>query len=161
MHKVKSLSFKGHVLALILGKKNDTGASLAIDDRYEVWESGYISIPFDFQLQDLQPKLQRLLSASASSSTASSSQIAEDGMAAPTDRSATDRSAKIFVERPDSAAGQTVASIRASAQGKRGARYSQASPFRSRLPFHRKQSCNFLQNSHLSSNRAHRIQTFH
>ena len=26
-----------------------TGASIAIDDRFEVWESGYISIPFDFQ----------------------------------------------------------------------------------------------------------------
>ena len=33
------------------------GACLAIDDRYEVWESGFISIPCDFQLKDLQPRL--------------------------------------------------------------------------------------------------------
>jgi hypothetical protein len=30
-----------------------------------VWESGFISIPFDFRLQDLQPRLQRLLKTAA------------------------------------------------------------------------------------------------
>jgi hypothetical protein len=25
------------------------GVTLAIDDRFEVWDSGYISIPYDFQ----------------------------------------------------------------------------------------------------------------
>jgi hypothetical protein len=42
------------------------GASLAIDDCYEVWGSGFISIPYDFELNDLQPQLQRLLSAGPS-----------------------------------------------------------------------------------------------
>jgi hypothetical protein len=40
-----------------------SGASLAIDDCYEVWGSGFISIPYDFELTDLQPQLQRLLGA--------------------------------------------------------------------------------------------------
>ncbi|KAI8475841.1 MAG: hypothetical protein J3K34DRAFT_382443 [Monoraphidium minutum] len=39
------------------------GASLAIDDCYEVWGSGFISIPYDFDLKDLRPQLQRMLSA--------------------------------------------------------------------------------------------------
>jgi hypothetical protein len=38
-----------------------SGASLAIDDCYEVWGSGFISIPYDFNLQELQPQLVRLL----------------------------------------------------------------------------------------------------
>ncbi|KAK9846014.1 hypothetical protein WJX81_008468 [Elliptochloris bilobata] len=42
-----------------------SGASIAIDDCYELWESGFISIPFDFQVSDLQPELQRLLSSGA------------------------------------------------------------------------------------------------
>lgn len=45
------------------------GASLAIDDCYEVWGSGFISIPYDFTLQELQPQLVKLL---ASTSTAAS-----------------------------------------------------------------------------------------
>lgn len=45
------------------------GASLAIDDCYEVWGSGFISIPYDFTLQELQPQLVKLLQ---SSSTAAS-----------------------------------------------------------------------------------------
>ncbi|GBF90996.1 hypothetical protein Rsub_03851 [Raphidocelis subcapitata] len=40
-----------------------SGASLAIDDCYEVWGSGFISIPYDFDLRDLQPQLTRLLAA--------------------------------------------------------------------------------------------------
>jgi hypothetical protein len=42
------------------------GASLAIDDCYEVWGSGFISIPYDFTLQELQPQLVKLLSAKSS-----------------------------------------------------------------------------------------------
>eukprot|EP01026_Neomeris_dumetosa_P032788 TRINITY_DN2604_c1_g1_i1.p1 TRINITY_DN2604_c1_g1~~TRINITY_DN2604_c1_g1_i1.p1 ORF type:complete len:352 (-),score=49.94 TRINITY_DN2604_c1_g1_i1:168-1223(-) len=38
-----------------------TGASIAIDDCYEVWESGTISIPYDFEVTDLPPKLQKML----------------------------------------------------------------------------------------------------
>ena len=30
------------------------GASIAIDDCYELWESGFISIPFDFQVRRQQ-----------------------------------------------------------------------------------------------------------
>eukprot|EP00891_Asterochloris_glomerata_P005651 jgi/Astpho2/5651/gw1.00079.112.1_t len=37
-----------------------SGASIAIDDCYELWESGFISIPYNFNLKDLQPQLQRL-----------------------------------------------------------------------------------------------------
>lgn len=53
---------------MLISALAQAGASLAIDDRYEVWESGYISIPFDFQLQDLQPRLKRLLATSSTSS---------------------------------------------------------------------------------------------
>lgn len=42
------------------------GASLAIDDCYEVWGSGFISIPYDFTLQELQPQLVKLLASSSS-----------------------------------------------------------------------------------------------
>lgn len=41
------------------------GASLALDDCYEVWGSGFISIPYDFALQELRPQLARLLQAAA------------------------------------------------------------------------------------------------
>lgn len=37
------------------------GASIAIDDCYELWESGFVSIPYNFELRDLQPQLQKLL----------------------------------------------------------------------------------------------------
>ena len=37
------------------------GASIAIDDCYELWESGFFSIPYNFELRDLQPQLQKLL----------------------------------------------------------------------------------------------------
>lgn len=46
------------------------GASLAIDDCYEVWGSGFISIPYNFELQDLQPQLTRLLGAGDAASGA-------------------------------------------------------------------------------------------
>lgn len=36
--------------------------SLAIDDRYDVWDSGIISIPYDFTISDFEPKLKALLS---------------------------------------------------------------------------------------------------
>ena len=42
------------------------GASLAIDDCYEVWGSGFISIPYDFTLQELQPQLVKLLASTSS-----------------------------------------------------------------------------------------------
>lgn len=38
-----------------------SGVTIAIDDRYEVWGSGIISIPWDFTVQDLRPQLLRLL----------------------------------------------------------------------------------------------------
>ena len=37
------------------------GVTVAIDDCYEVWASGIISIPWDFSIQDLKPQLLRLL----------------------------------------------------------------------------------------------------
>lgn len=36
------------------------GACLALDDCYEVWDSGFISIPYNFKLQDL-PQMVRML----------------------------------------------------------------------------------------------------
>lgn len=47
------------------------GASIAIDDCYELWESGFISIPYNFNLKDLQPQLQRLLGTASSASSTS------------------------------------------------------------------------------------------
>lgn len=38
-----------------------SGVSLAIDDCYDVWDSGFVSIPFDFALADLKPQLLALL----------------------------------------------------------------------------------------------------
>ena len=38
------------------------GIAIAIDDCYEVTDSGLISIPWDFSTQDLQPQLLKLLS---------------------------------------------------------------------------------------------------
>lgn len=38
----------------LIGTLNPTGASLAIDDCYELWESGFISIPFSFQVSSAQ-----------------------------------------------------------------------------------------------------------
>lgn len=39
------------------------GASIAIDDCYEVWGSGFISIPYNFTVQELPQQLVRLLKA--------------------------------------------------------------------------------------------------
>ena len=44
------------------------GASIAIDDCYELWESGFVSIPHDFELRDLRPQLQKLLQGAATES---------------------------------------------------------------------------------------------
>lgn len=41
--------------------------SLAIDDRYDVWDSGVISIPYDFKMSDIEPKLKALLSSDVES----------------------------------------------------------------------------------------------
>ena len=50
------------------------GASIAIDDCYELWESGFISIPHNFQVKDLRPELRKLLSPSTTTpSTAAGS----------------------------------------------------------------------------------------
>lgn len=55
-----------------------SGASLAIDDCYELWDSGFISIPHDFNLSDLQPKLQALLGSGSSSGSENGSNGVED-----------------------------------------------------------------------------------
>ena len=41
------------------------GTTIAIDDRYEVWGSGIISVPWNFSIQELKPQLLRLLSPAA------------------------------------------------------------------------------------------------
>ncbi|KAL4858162.1 hypothetical protein ACK3TF_001655 [Chlorella vulgaris] len=53
-----------------------SGASLAIDDCYELWDSGFISIPHDFNLSDLQPKLKALLSSGNAATTSAASAAA-------------------------------------------------------------------------------------
>ncbi|KAL4436733.1 hypothetical protein ABPG75_003872 [Micractinium tetrahymenae] len=50
-----------------------SGASLAIDDCYELWDSGFISIPHDFNLSDLQPKLLALLGSGPGSNSSNGS----------------------------------------------------------------------------------------
>lgn len=40
-----------------------TGVSLAIDDCYDIWDSGFVSIPYDFSLSEIKPRLQTLLQA--------------------------------------------------------------------------------------------------
>ena len=57
-----TLSFDGFLMFFLLY----SGASIAIDDCYELWESGFVSIPYDFELRDLQPQLQKLLQGSVS-----------------------------------------------------------------------------------------------
>ncbi len=49
------------------------GASIAIDDCYELWESGFISIPYDFEISELQPQLQKLLAAGNARAAATNS----------------------------------------------------------------------------------------
>lgn len=49
--------------AKIQSQVNLTNASIAIDDCYQVWESGFISIPYDFEVNDLRPKLSMLMAA--------------------------------------------------------------------------------------------------
>jgi hypothetical protein len=46
----------------IRGGLDLSNISLAIDDRYDVWDSGIISIPYDFKVSDIQPKLKALMS---------------------------------------------------------------------------------------------------
>ena len=52
-----------------------SGASIAIDDCYELWESGFISIPHNFQVKDLRPELRKLLSPSNASPSGASDSL--------------------------------------------------------------------------------------
>ncbi|KAL3142186.1 hypothetical protein ABBQ38_002537 [Trebouxia sp. C0009 RCD-2024] len=52
-----------------------SGITIAIDDRYEVWGSGIISIPWNFRMQDLKPQLLKLLGPAAASEAASCSTV--------------------------------------------------------------------------------------
>ena len=54
------------------------GASIAIDDCYELWESGFVSIPYNFELRDLEPQLQRLLRGSADSQSGTANEHLSD-----------------------------------------------------------------------------------
>ena len=52
------------------------GLTIALDDTFELWESGVLSVPWDFRIEELQPQLQYFLSehkSSASNSAAESS----------------------------------------------------------------------------------------
>lgn len=49
----------------IRGVVDLTGASIAIDDCYQVWSSGFISVPYDFELQELKPRLLKMLAAAS------------------------------------------------------------------------------------------------
>lgn len=48
---------------LLKGSLDMSSVSLAIDDCYEVWDSGFVSIPHDFVASELKPQLQALLQA--------------------------------------------------------------------------------------------------
>eukprot|EP00887_Chlorella_sp_A99_P008131 scaffold12.g8131.t1 len=69
---------------------NLSGASLAIDDCYELWESGFISIPFDFSVSELQPKLQALLATSPPASGAGAGGVSSSNGASPAPAAAGD-----------------------------------------------------------------------
>lgn len=46
---------------LIKTRLDLSSVSVAIDDRYDVWDSGIISIPYDFKVADIEPNLKALL----------------------------------------------------------------------------------------------------
>lgn len=56
-----------------------SGVSLAIDDCYDVWDSGFVSIPYDFNLADIEPKLKALLSAPVGAPAAAASGAGMNG----------------------------------------------------------------------------------
>ena len=60
IHACRALMIKSRLLV--------AGVTLAIDDCYDVWGSGIISIPWDFSVQDLKPQLLKLLGPSPSKS---------------------------------------------------------------------------------------------
>ena len=70
-----------------------SGASIAIDDCYELWESGFVSIPYDFELRDLQPQLQKLLQGARAESNSSSDslELSNDGYWTKADAQLADR----------------------------------------------------------------------
>ena len=47
------------------------GVTIAIDTCYEVWDSGIISVPWDFNIHELRPQLIKLLKAGGTPSSAS------------------------------------------------------------------------------------------
>lgn len=53
------------------------GITIAIDDRYEVWGSGIISIPWNFRMQDLKPQILKLLGPAVAQQSAPSSRTAQ------------------------------------------------------------------------------------
>ena len=48
------------------------GVTLAIDTCYEVWDSGIISVPWDFDISELRPQLIKLLGPGSTTTAASS-----------------------------------------------------------------------------------------
>jgi hypothetical protein len=56
---------------------------LAIDDCYEVWDSGFISIPYDFELGELCARLQAALPGPSSSREEGACQQAGRGSSSP------------------------------------------------------------------------------
>lgn len=59
-----------------------TNISIAIDDCYDVWDSGFVSIPYDFSLDDLKPQLRALLEAPGRSDDTISSFVKRGPVAA-------------------------------------------------------------------------------
>ncbi len=54
----------------IRSKMNLSGACLALDDVYEVWDSGFISIPYDFSIHELPQTMLQLQSGQVPSAAA-------------------------------------------------------------------------------------------
>jgi hypothetical protein len=98
-----------------------SGASLAIDDCYEVWGSGFISIPYDFTLQELQPQLMRLLgsgrpdspgAAAAAAAAAAGASTSGNGSSSSSSSGAYSAAAASRTSRGASSSGSSGSSIR-------------------------------------------------
>jgi hypothetical protein len=60
------------------------GCCLALDDCYEVWDSGFISIPYDFSLRELPEKVRMLKSGERPSAHSAAAAVASGGSSAST-----------------------------------------------------------------------------
>ncbi len=126
--------FHWHVVTLLLYMP---GASIAIDDCYELWESGFVSIPYNFELRDLQPQLQKLLQGPAiESQEGAASEAAPDlypeaGVAHPEGSSNEWKHSRYYLDGMPATDGSASASTAATLTAEALAGMPTESPFRS------------------------------